>query len=102
MKGVALHGKNIVLNKSKLKEILDSRDMSYIVFYEKLTYVYKLDITYKGFMSLMDNRSSWKLLYAYAMTDVLNIQISDIFDIVDVDIDEKIRETRKWREDYQK
>lgn len=102
MNRVILHGKDIILNKKKLKNILDGRGMSYIDFHEKVVNAYKLDLTYKGFMSLMDNRSSWKLLYAHAMTDVLNIKISDIFDVIEIDIDKKIEEKKVWREKYQK
>lgn len=102
---VSLHKKDVILNKDKLKAILDSKGMSYIDFYEKVSDVYGkewLDLTYKGFMSLMSNRSSWKLLYAVAMTDTLDVKIREIFDIIDVDIEKKAKEKKKWKEKYQR
>lgn len=97
-----LHEKDIVLNKGKLKNILDSKGLSYIDFYEKVVDVYGLDISYKGFMSLLSNRSTWKLLYAWAIVDVLGITIKDIFEIVDVDVNKLIKEKEEWKRKYQK
>jgi len=99
---ISLHEKDIILNKNKLKNILDKKGLSYIDFHAKVIDVYGLDLTYKGFMSLLANRSSWKLLYAYAITDVLNIEIKDIFDVIDVDIDKKAKEKEEWKRKYQK
>jgi hypothetical protein len=99
---VSLHEKDIILNKNKLKNILNKKGLSYIDFHAKVIDAYGLDLSYKGFMSLLDNRSSWKLLYAYAITDVLNIGIKDIFDVIDVDIDKKAKEKEEWKRKYQK
>ena len=97
-----LHEKDIVLNKGKLKNILDSKGLSYIDFYEKVVDAYGLDISYKGFMSLLSNRSTWKLLYAWAIVDVLGITIKDIFEIVDVDVNKLVKEKEEWKRKYQK
>lgn len=102
MRTVSLHKKDIVLNKDKLKDVIDKRGMGYTELYDKVVNAYGLDITYKGFMSLMSNRSSWKLLYAHAITDVLNVSTNEIFDIIDVDINRKIKEKEKWKKKYQK
>lgn len=104
-RAISLHKKDIKLDKRKLKEILDSKGMSYIDFYEKVSNIYGeewLDLTYKGFMSLMSNRSSWKLLYAVAMVETLNIRIKDVFEIVDIDIEKKVKEKERWKEKYEK
>ena len=79
------HKKDIKLNREKLQEILNSQKMGYIELHEKTSQRYGLDLQYKGFMSLMSNKSSWKLLYAHAIADVLKINYNDIFEIVDVD-----------------
>lgn len=102
MENVLLHKKDIILNRDKLKSILDSKDMSYILFYEDLVARYGIDLSYKGFMSLLSNRSSWKLLYAYAMVKSLGIDFDDIFELIDIDIDKKIQEKKEWREKYQR
>lgn len=100
-----IHKKEIILNKNKLKEILDRKGLSYSEFHDKLSDgngKYGIDLTYKGFMSLLSNRSTWKLLYAYAIVDMLNIEYDDIFELVDVDIEKAKRERKKWKEKYQK
>ncbi|AKQ08392.1 hypothetical protein PQE66_gp077 [Bacillus phage PBC2] len=79
------HKKDIKLNREKLQEILNSQKMGYIELHEKASQRYGLDLQYKGFMSLMSNKSSWKLLYAHAIADVLKVNYNDIFEIVDVE-----------------
>lgn len=102
MSRVTIHKKDIVLNRNTLKDIIDDKGIDFTALHEMATKKYGLDISYKGFMSLIGNRTSWKLLYAYAIADILDIQISDIFEIVDVDVNEKIRRKKEWREKYQK
>jgi hypothetical protein len=104
MRTTILHKTDIRLNKDKLKEILDSKGLGYIELHEKVSDPngkFGLDITYKGFMSLLSNRSTWKLIYAHAITDILNISTSDIFDIVKVDTEKLAKEKEEWKEKYQ-
>lgn len=94
-----------MLNKGKLKDIIDRKGMGYTELYERVVNLYgkdSIDITYKGFMSLLSNRSSWKLLYAYVIIEALNVSVNDIFDLIDVDIEKKIKDKEKWKEKYQK
>lgn len=97
-----IHKKEMILNKRKLKSILDKKRMDYIEFHSKVVDAYGLDLSYKGFMSLLSNRSTWKLLYAHAMSDVLSVELKDIFEIVDIDVDKAVKEKEKWKEKYQK
>ena len=100
-----LHKTDIVLNKNRLKGILDRKGMGYIELHEKISDPngkFGLDITYKGFMSLLSNRSTWKLIYAHAITDVLNIGINDIFDVIKVDTEKLAKEKEEWKRKYQK
>jgi hypothetical protein len=97
-----IHGKEAVINKDNLKNILDHKGMEFIDLHYKIKEAYNLDLEYKGFMSLIQNRSSWKLLYAWAIADILNIDIKDIFEIVDIDVNKKKKEKEKWKEKYQK
>lgn len=83
MGSIVRHKKDIKLNRQKLQEILDSQKMEYIELHQKVCTRYGLDLQYKGFMSLMSNKSSWKLLYAHAISDVLNVNYNDIFEIVE-------------------
>lgn len=102
MRLVLLHEKDIVLNKDRLKKILDTKGIGYSDLFDMVVKKYGIDITYKGFMNLLDNRSSWKLLYAYAILDVLSIDIYKIFDIIDVDVEQKIKDKKEWNQKYGK
>ncbi|MFS0905703.1 hypothetical protein AB3N02_21905 [Priestia aryabhattai] len=99
-KPYTIHGTDILINKDNLKDILDSRDMEFKELYYKVATKYKLDITYKSFMSLMDNRATWKLLYAWAIVDTLGVGMLDIFDVVEIDIEKKIEEKEKWKDQF--
>lgn len=102
MRTIALHKKDIVINKAKLRSIIESRGMGFLDFHEKVVDEYGLDLAYKSFMTLLDNRSTWKLLYAVAITDTLNIDIFDVFELRDVDVDKKLQERKSWQDKYQK
>lgn len=97
-----IHAKDIILDKVKLKEILDNRGMEYIELYTKAQELYGLSITYKGFMSLLQNRSTWKLLYAHAICEILKVSLMDIFKIVEIDKAKVLEEKREWKKKYQK
>lgn len=75
--------------------------MDYITLHEKIN-DFGLDIGYKGFMTLMSNKSSWKLLYGWTVSNVLNVNIDDIFEIINVDKEKKIRENEAWKNKYKK
>jgi hypothetical protein len=97
-----IHSREMKLNEGKLKDILDRRGMEYIELHDKVKKKYGLDLTYKGFMSLLKNRSTWKLLYAHAIADILLINYMDIFEIVPVDIEKAKKAKEEWKEKYQK
>jgi hypothetical protein len=96
-----IHGKEAILNKDKLKNILDRRGLEFADLHYDISEAYGLDLSYKGFMSLVQNRSAWKLLYAWAIADYLDIEIKDIFEIVDIDVKKKKKEKEEWKEKYQ-
>lgn len=97
-----IHEKEIKINKNKLKDLIDSRGLEYIQFHTRLVDSYGLDLTYKGFMSLLSNKSSWKLLYAHAIAETLKVDYMDIFEVVEVDVEEVKRKRAEWKEKYQK
>jgi len=100
-KAHTIHKRDILLNKKNLKDILDSKGMEFKELHGIIADVYGLDLTYKGFMSLVSNQSTWKLIYAWAIVDVLSLSISDIFDVVDIDVEKKALEKEKWKQKYQ-
>lgn len=97
-----IHEKEMVLNENALKELLNIRGMAYNELWDKCINKYGLDITYKGFMSLLKNRSTWKLLYAHAIADILLVQYTDIFEVVDIDVNKEKIKRKKWKERYGK
>lgn len=96
-----IHKKEISLNKKKLKSILDEQCMEYIQLHKKIETKFGLDLKYVSFMSLLDNRVTWKLLYAHAITDVLGVEYSEIFEVVDVNVEKKLEERINWKEKYE-
>ncbi|MER2007463.1 MAG: hypothetical protein ABS939_08415 [Psychrobacillus sp.] len=96
-----IHKTEIMLNKRKLADILYHRGMEYTELHRKIVDKYGLDISYKGFMSLLSNRSTWKLLYAHAISDILLIDYMEIFEIVSIDVEKVKKAKEKWKEKYQ-
>lgn len=77
-----VHKTDVVIDRKKLKAILDSKGLEYVDLYDKVVAEFGLDLTYKGFMSVIAGKATWKLLYAYAVANVLNVEIMDIFELV--------------------
>lgn len=101
-KPYTIHKTDILLNKDKLKEILDEKGMEYMELYIKTRDKFGLSLSYKGFMSLLQNRSTWKLVYAWGIADVLHIAIGDVFEMIKIDFDKAVQEKIEWKEKYQK
>lgn len=101
-KPYTIHKTDVILNKEALKDVLDRQGMEYIQLFDKAKEKYGLDMKYKGFMTLVSNRSAWKLIYAWAIADVLRVDIKDIFDKVEVDVEAKKREKEEWNRQYGK
>lgn len=106
-KKFTIHKKDVIINRQKLKVLLDNfmideKGMDYLELHRRISAKYGLDLSYKGFMSLLQNRSSWKLIYAYAIVDVLGVTIDEVFDVVDVDVEKTMKEKEEWIQKYQK
>ena len=99
---MVVHKKDVAIKRELLKDLLKLKKMKHKTLYEKIVNSYGLDLSYKGFMALISNRSSWKLLYAWAICDVLGVELERLFEIVDVDIEQKIKEKQEWKEKYEK
>lgn len=85
-----VHRTEIMVNRKKLKAVLDCKGLEYIDLYNLIVVKFGIDLSYKGFMSIIAGKATWKLLYAYAIVDVLNIQIMDIFELIEMDV-EKVK-----------
>lgn len=99
-KPYTIHKTEVLVNQDKLKEVIDRKDMDYMALYDTVVEEYGLDITYKGFMSLLKNRSNWKLTYAWAIADVINVNINDIFESVAIDVEKAKKAKEEWKEKY--
>lgn len=91
----------MLLDREILRRILEKKDMEYADLHQEVKDQYGLDLSYKGFMSLMSNRSTWKLLYAHAISDVLKTNYQELFKVVDVDVDEVKKYKEWWKGRYQ-
>ena len=101
-KPYTLHESDTLLNKENLNEIIELKGLKYNDLHEKIVKDYGLDLSYKGFMSLLDNRSTWKLVYAWAIVSTLNIKYEDIFDLVTIDVGKMAGEKEEWKRKYQR
>lgn len=98
----SIHETDIILNKKALSNLLLKKDMEYAELHEAIVDAYGLKLSYKGFMSLISNQATWKLLYAWAVCQVLKVDISDIFTPIKVDIEKKVEEKEIWNKRYGK
>jgi hypothetical protein len=104
------HKRDMYIDKDKLRSIMDNYNsihdlkeaFTFIELFYKVKDKYEFDLSYKGFMSLLDNRNTWKLIYAWAIADVLDVQIGDIFYVVELDVNKIIAERKEWNIKYNK
>jgi hypothetical protein len=73
---------DMVLDKERFSKV--TKGMKKIDVWENMTKIHGLDIQYKSFLNLLENRVTWRLVYAYALAQVLGLQIDDLFVIVNV------------------
>ena len=92
--------KEVVLDRNKFDGMI--KGYSYKDLWHEMTTVYGIDISYNGFGSMIRGLNTWKLTYAWVLASILHVQIEDLFMIVDVDIDAKLKERKEWQNKYQK
>lgn len=63
-------------DKEKIEELLDGRPVKWIV--EKINEI-GIEIEYKTFIAIFNNRNEWKLTYAMGLCKVFNLKIEDVF-----------------------
>jgi hypothetical protein len=75
------HSVDVVINTEKFKTLLEGKSVRQ--FHAELTEEWGLDISYKFFNSLINNKqpSSWYLIYAYAIGKKLGIDIRELFQL---------------------
>ena len=97
-----IHETDIILNKEALANILLKKDLEYAELHEAIVDAYGLKLSYKGFMSLISNQATWKLLYAWAVCEVLKVDLTAIFTPIKVDVEKRVLEKIEWDKRYGK
>jgi hypothetical protein len=84
----AHHGKEMILNEAKVKNALQNKKWTFKELYERINVKYELDLKYRGFMNTIKNKNQWKLIYAYAIADLLEVPVEELFEVKEVESDE--------------
>lgn len=53
-------------------------------------------------MSLLYNQSSWKLLYAYVIQEVVDVPFTQFFKLVTVDVEDRKRQKQEFKIKYER
>ncbi|WJJ55356.1 hypothetical protein QB910_000112 [Dabrowskivirus KKP3916] len=96
MSGKVKNKFDVVLDRHKFDALIG--DMFIKDFYDRINVKWKLGIDYKSFLNLVNNRVNWRLIHAYAIADMLDCRIEDIFKVTEVDIEERERKRKMERE----
>jgi hypothetical protein len=84
--GHAIHNKiDMVIDKHKLDELMDKRGFGqYKEVWQKIVERHAIGLNYKSFMNLLSNLVTWRLVYAYALSETLGVTMYDLYKIVPV------------------
>lgn len=69
------------IKRDKVDSFRHKKRWTNVDLLERLQKCYGIDLKYKGFASLLDNCGSWKLLYAYALSDLMELSIYELFEM---------------------
>lgn len=93
--------KEVVLNRNLFDSRLKAMSGTYKDLWHEMTEVYGMDITYNGLGSMIRGQNTWKLTYAWIVSDILNYDIKELFSLIDVDVEKKVKERLEWQDKYQ-
>lgn len=68
-----------VINEELIAVLMVRNKWTVKYFHEELTEKYGLHIGYKMFVKLMKNKYTWKLTYALALCDFLDMDVRELF-----------------------
>lgn len=95
-----LHKQDVFINKDKVDRLMAGKFKTYKDILEQMKVKYGIVMSYKGFFTLLSNKSSWKLLYAMALCEVLETDINTLFEIKEVDLDGKLKKSLEMKNKY--
>jgi hypothetical protein len=68
------------INRQKFQSLIGAKQWTAKEFHERWTNVYGFSIGYKNFMELINNNVSWKLVYAFAIAEMLEVDVYNLFE----------------------
>jgi hypothetical protein len=68
------------LNRQRFQNLIGKEEWTAKEFHERWTTKYGFTIKYNNFMELLNNNVSWKLVYGFAIADMLSVDINDLFE----------------------
>lgn len=95
-----INEREVLIKREVLDDLVKSRSMTYRSLHEQLVDEYGIDIKYNSFMSLVQNKNTWKLVYAWVISEFFKSTIEDLFELVVVDKNEKKKAIKEWNEKY--
>lgn len=73
------------LNREKFQSLIGAKEWTAKEFHKRWIDRYSFSIKYNNFMELINNNVSWKLVYAFAISEMLETNIADLFDFTTVE-----------------
>lgn len=71
---------NAKINRQKFQLLIGKHNWTAKDFWDRWTKKYGFTIIYNSFMELLNNNVSWKLVYAFSVADMLEVDINELFD----------------------
>lgn len=68
------------INRQLFQSIIGQKKWTARDFHQRWIATYGLKMGYSNFMELMNNNISWKLEYAFAISEMLEVEIYDLFE----------------------
>lgn len=91
--------KEVVLDRLKFDSYVGNH--SYKSIWREMTTVYGMDLSYNALGAMIRGQNSWRLTYAWVVSDILSVRIEDLFFMKNIDVDKKIQDTLEWQRKYQ-
>lgn len=68
------------INRQRFQALIGVKEWTAKDFHERWTRAYKFKMGYNNFMELINNNVSWKLVYAFAISEMLEVDVAELFE----------------------
>lgn len=75
------HRTDVLINEYRLDYLLHKKEWTGVELHERIIKKYGFELKYKAFMTLLSNKITWKLSYAWFIADILDDKIEELFDV---------------------